>query len=134
MKGMKSSSKVVAALALSLLVFPGTGHFLVKRYGRGLSWGALFGLMTLAMLAIVGANLSKVMDGMMSPTGDVPIDVNQVFLLAVLGLGLFLVWALAGLDVLWLTRRLPPAEVEEIGVTPAPPIVPAAPPEHPHTL
>lgn len=132
---MKSSSKVVAALALSLLVFPGSGHLLVGRTMRGLSWGVLFGLMTMAMLAIVGANLSKVMDGMMSPTGDVPIDMHQVFVLAGLGFGLFVVWALAGLDVLWLARRLPPQESAEIGVTPAGPIVPvAAPPEHPQAL
>jgi len=131
---MKRSSKVVAALALSLLVFPGSGHLLVGRTMRGLSWGALFGLMTMAMMAIVGANLSKVMDGMMSPTGDVPIDTHQVFLLAALGLGLFVVWALAGLDVLWLARRLPPPETAEIGVTPGGPIVPAAPPEQPHAL
>jgi len=131
---MKSSSKVVAALALSLLVYPGTGHLLVKRYMRGLSWGALFSLIGLAAMAIVGANLGKVMDGMMSPTGDVPIDMHQVFLLALLGLGLFVVWALAGLDVLWLARRLPAPESADVGVTPAPPVVPAAPPEHPHTL
>ena len=131
---MKSSSKVVAAVALSLLVFPGSGHFLVGRYLRGLSWGGLFGLITMALMAIVGANLSKVMDGMMSPTGDVPIDMHQVLLFSGLGLGLFVVWALAGLDVLWLARRLPKPENSEMGVTPASREVPAAPPEHPHTL
>ena len=90
--------------------------------------------MMMAMLAIVGANLSKVMDGMMSPTGDVPIDLHQVFLFSGLGLGLFVVWALAGLDALWLARRLPRPENSEMGVTQAPREVPAAPPEHPHTL
>lgn len=112
---MKNSSKTVAALALSMLVFPGTGHFLLGRYVRGVIWAAVFGLVLVVMLGIVGVNAGKIADGMMSPTGDVPIDTKQVTTLALLGLSSFLVWGLAGLDTFLLARKLPAATSPLVG-------------------
>lgn len=118
----------MAAVALSLLVFPGSGHFVIGRPWRGLVWAGVFGAILAAMMVIFGANLGKVMDGMMSPTGDVPFDMHQVAVLAGLGLSSFVVWGLTGLDVFWLARSMPKVTPEEPGLTPAAP-APPPPPE-----
>ena len=126
---MKSSSKTTAALALSLLVFPGSGHFVVGRPLRGALWGGVFGLVLVVLIALFAANLGKIADGMMNPTGDVPWDVQQLSRIAFLGLSSFVVWGLAGLDAYWLARSLPKAvEPEGVGVAPPQAVVPAPPP------
>ena len=98
-------SKWSGALALSLLVFPGTGHFLYKRWTRGVLWGGSFGLILLGVMMILGANVSKMMDGMMSASGDVAIDMTQLGLGAGLGALSFVVWGLAGADTWWIARQ-----------------------------
>ncbi|MBX3166058.1 MAG: hypothetical protein KF760_01555 [Candidatus Eremiobacteraeota bacterium] len=124
---MKSTSKTMAVVALSLLVFPGSGHFVAGRPWRGVIWAGVFGAILVSIILIFGVNLGKVMDGMMSPTGEVPIDARQVVVLAGLGLGSFIVWGLAGLDAWWLARSLPKVSEEGVGMTPAPQ-APAPPP------
>lgn len=126
---MKSAPKTMAVLALSLLVFPGSGHFMLARPWRGVVWAGVFGAILVGIMVVFGVNLGKVMDGMMSTTGEVPIDGKQVMVLAGLGLGSFVVWGLAGLDAYWLARSLPKVpEGEGIGVTPTRPQPPAPPP------
>lgn len=126
---MKKSSKTMTALALSLLVFPGSGHLVLGRPLRGVLWGLVFGGTLLAVLAMFAVNFGKMADGMMSPTGDVPMDIPQMMTMAGLGLGSFVVWGLCGLDAFWLARSLPPAPQEEgVGVSPTPPQAPAPPP------
>ena len=113
---MKSSKWV--ALALSTLVFPGTGHFLYKRWWRGLLWAGVFGVFLVGVMAIMGATLSKMGDAMMSPTGDVPIDMQQLGLGALLGLGSFVVWGLAAVDVWIVSRQVQRVMEAEPGITP----------------
>lgn len=98
-------SKWSGALALSLLVFPGAGHFLYKRWRRGLFWCAPFFLIIIRMLIILWVNVSKIMEGMMSTTGDVSIDMTQIGLGAGLGLLSFVWWGLAGADTWWIARQ-----------------------------
>ncbi len=126
---MKSAPKTMAVVALSLLVFPGSGHFVLGRPWRGVVWAGVFGVILLAILLVFGLNVGKAMDGMMSPTGEVPIDLQQVVVLSGLGLSSFIVWGLAGLDAYWLTRSLPQVPQEEgVGVTSTRPQPPAPPP------
>lgn len=126
---MKSSSKTTAALALSLLVFPGSGHFVVGRPFRGIFWGGVFGLILTVLVVGFAVNVGKMADGLMSPTGDVPWDVHKFMTMAILGLASFVVWGLAGLDAYLLARSLPKvAEGESLPVTPATPQSPAPPP------
>ncbi|MBN9420264.1 MAG: hypothetical protein J0I12_32755 [Candidatus Eremiobacteraeota bacterium] len=116
-------------MALSFLVFPGSGHFVLGRPWRGLVWAGVFGAILVAIMVVFGANLGKVMDGMMSPTGDVPFDMQQVVVLAGLGLSSFVVWGLAGLDVFWLARSMPKVATEGQGLTPPQAPAPPPPPE-----
>jgi hypothetical protein len=128
---MKTRSKTMTVVALSLLVFPGSGHFVLGRAGRGLIWIAVFLLVLIALLVLFALNLGKITSSMMSPTGDVPLDVQQITIMACLGLSSFLVWGLAGLDAYWLARSLPP-EAQDVGESQAPkqgPPVPAPPPD-----
>ena len=113
---MKNSKWV--ALALSTLVFPGTGHFLYKRWWRGLVWACVFGVFLLGVMAILGATLSKMGDAMMSPTGDVPIDMQQLGQGALLGLGSFVVCGLAAVDVWIVSRQVQRLTAVEPGITP----------------
>lgn len=126
---MKSAPKTMAVVALSLLVFPGSGHFVLGRPWRGVVWAGVFGAILTGILLIFGLNLGKVMDGMMSPTGEVPIDLQQVVVLSGLGLASFIVWGLAGLDAYLMARSLPKLpEGEGTGVTPVVSQAPAPPP------
>lgn len=109
---MKSSSKTVAALALSMLVFPGTGHFLLGHYKRGLLWVAVFGAVMIGFLGVAAAEVSKLMDAM-SPTGDINFDTQKLVICALLGMANFVVWGLAGADTFYLSRRLPAPPSEE---------------------
>lgn len=125
---MKTRSKTMTVVALSLLVFPGSGHFVLGRAGRGLIWIAVFLLVLIALLVLFALNLGNLTSSMMSPTGDVPVDVRQITIMACLGLSSFLVWGLAGLDAYWLARSLPAEAPAEPGLTPVPPQAPAPPP------
>ena len=126
---MKKSSKTMTALALSLLVFPGSGHLVLGRPFRGVLWGSVFSGVLVALIAMFAINFGKMAEGMMSPTGDVPMDVPQMMTMAGLGLASFIIWGLTGLDAYWLARGLPQVpEGEGIGVTPTAPQPPAPPP------
>jgi hypothetical protein len=114
---MKNSKWV--ALALSTLVFPGTGHFLYKRWLRGIMWASVFGLIVLGMMAVLGTTLSQMGDAIMSPTGEVPIDVQKLGLGALLGLGSFGVWGLAALDTWLVSRQVQRVQDAQLGLTPA---------------
>ena len=126
---MKSGSKTTAAVALSLLVFPGTGHFVVGRPFRGVLWALIFGIVLAVVIGIFAINFGKMAEGMMSPTGDVAMNIPQMATMAGLGLASFVIWGLAGLDAFWLARSLPKVvEGEAVGLTPAAPQTPAPPP------
>ena len=125
---MKKSSKTMTVLALSLLVFPGSGHLVVGRPVRGVAWGMVFGGVLVALIVMFAINFGKLAEGMMSPTGDVPMDVPQMMTMAGLGLASFIVWGLCGLDAYWLTRSLPQVPEEGVGMSPAAPQAPAPPP------
>ena len=122
---MKRSSKTTVATALSLLVFPGTGHFVVGRPFRGVFWALLFGTVLVVLIGMFAVNFGKMAEGMMSPTGDVPMDFSQMMGMASLGLASFVIWGLAGLDAFWLARclpQVPQGEADAPGLAaPAPP-------------
>lgn len=106
-----------AAIALSMLVYPGIGHFLFKRWMRGVSWAVVFSVVLFSVMAVMGVTLSQMSTQMMSPTGDVEFDLRQLALGAALGLATFLVWGLAAADAWWVSRQTP-AVKEAPGLTP----------------
>jgi len=110
----------MGALALSLLVFPGTGHLMLGRYKRGLIWAAVFAAVMVGFLGLAGTQATKLMEGAMSTTGDLNFDTSQLLLCVVLGLSNFGVWGLCGADTFYLSRQVPAAPTEP-GVTPEPP-------------
>jgi len=107
----------VAAIALSMLVYPGTGHFLFKRWVRGVSWAVVFSVVLFSVMAVMGVTLSQMSTQIMSPTGDVEFDLRQLALGAALGLATCLVWGLAAADAWWVSRQTP-AVTEAPGLTP----------------
>lgn len=125
---MKSASKTTAVLALSLLVFPGSGHFVLARPWRGMLWAGVFGAILLLLVILFASNVGKFFDGMLSTTGDVPFDPQVLLRFGVLGLASFVVWGLAGLDAFLLARSWTAPEGEGTGVKPAAPQPPAPPP------
>ena len=117
----------MAALALSLLVFPGTGHFVFKRWIRGVVWMAVFGAILMSILGAAAPMMSKMTDSMMSPTGDVVFDYKVLGFIAGMGAASFVVWGLAALDILWISRSAPvkaPASVSESPAEPQPATAP----------
>ncbi len=110
----------MGAMALSLLVFPGTGHLMLGRYKRGLIWAAAFGAVMVGFLGIGATQATKLMEGAMSTTGDVNIDTNQLLLGAVLGFATFVLWGLCGADAFYLSRLAPPEPPAE-PASPEPP-------------
>lgn len=112
-------------LVLSLVVYPGSGHLLLKRWLRALIWIAAFSLPMLPIVWFVGSNMSKYTDILMSPTGDVPpIDMHQVGVSAACAFVSFLAYLGAAADCWWLASRRPTAEVP-VGLTPPAPAPPA---------
>lgn len=102
----------MGALALSMLVFPGTGHLLLGYYKRGLLWAAVFGAVMVGFLGIAAVQMSK-LSTLMDATGDITFDTQQLVLGAVLGLANLVVWALAGADTFYLSRQVPAAAPEQ---------------------
>ncbi|MFN8609373.1 MAG: hypothetical protein U0931_17675 [Vulcanimicrobiota bacterium] len=109
---MKNKSKTMIALALNLLVFPGTGHLLLGRLVRGLLWAAAFGAVLVGFLGVAATQMSKLME-VMNPNGEPNFDTGQLMLGAGLGLACFVLWGLVGLDTFLLARQLPAAAAGE---------------------
>lgn len=109
----------VAAVALSMLVYPGTGHFLLKRWIRGATWAVIFSAVLFSVVAVMGVTMAQMSSQMMSPSGDVTFDFQQLALGAVLGLATFVIWGMAAADAWWISRQVPAAN-------PAPGLTPEA--------
>lgn len=104
------NGKWAAALALSMLVYPGTGHLLFKLWRRGLMWVICFSFVMVSAMAMMGSSLATVSEQLMSPTGEVQFDVQQMGTAALLGLATIVMWALAALDTWVVSRKLKAAE------------------------
>lgn len=96
---------MVAAMALSLLVFPGSGHFYLKKWVRGLVWGGIFSVLTLSSLATVAPAVSGAFDSLMSTSGEVSFDTQRLGMAAMGGVWTFLSYLLAALDCWWAARQ-----------------------------
>ncbi len=92
-------------VAASVLVFPGLGHFLLRRFRRGLLWALAFGLPMSACLYLVGSELTTLYAQLLDPVGTPNLEIG--LLVRALGCALvgILVYLGSALDCFWLTRR-----------------------------
>jgi hypothetical protein len=92
-------------LAVNILVFPGLGHFLLKRFRRGVFWALSFALPLGACLYLVGSELTTLYAQLLSSVGEPDIKIGVLLRALACALVGILVYLGSALDCFWLTRQ-----------------------------
>lgn len=108
---------LVLILALSLAVFPGAGHFVLKKPLRGALWAGAFSLPLGAALVVLATTLPKVFESMMSPTGAVEFDLKSMLYVVGFCLVSFVLYGLTAFDAFLVWRSLAPSPEPHPGLS-----------------
>lgn len=100
--------KITQVTLLSLLVFPGLGHLVLKKYAVAIGFSASFGYLLLSLLNEIHDKTQQVLASVIS--GDIPIEaaaIRQALIdqgalenanLSTIGYLLVVIWAISAFD------------------------------------
>ena len=92
-------------MAAGLLVYPGLGHFFLKRFRRGILWALVFSVPMAGCLYLVGSELTSLSVKLLSPTGDPDFDITPLVKGLALSLVGIVVYLAAAVDCWLISRR-----------------------------
>jgi hypothetical protein len=117
---MKKTTKVTL---LSMLVYPGMGHLLLKKYAIALAFISSFSYLLLSFINDVITKSQQVIDSLVQ--GEIPLELSAITLAleehGVLGSQqqtmvsyfLLLIWALAAFDAYRIAKKLNPIKAKD---------------------